>query len=831
MLITRQKQVPTHWIFYAQIPFVMAIAANMITGTPFIYSMKKFIDNPAAITFLLSIEVFVTMLGGPFVSWWSDRIWTRYGRRKPFLIIADIGKLLIFPLIPFAPNIWVLIVLKWAYGILHDIGSPKTALTMEVVPARQRGKGAGFFNMQLQVVNLVFWGLVIGRFDDIYFTGPLLQSLHLSGEQLIYLIGSLMFLFVLGFNCLGIKEIRPPDLPEPALVKGEKANLLVEFGRSFFKDILSRKLLPLYMLLVVGTLTGVGLGSLAPLLYTEQWGYSLQQMGTNVAIGAVISIVIALAIGYVADAVSKMRLYTIAVVFGLLVKCVWTVYVYLKPGMRPELWEIVAFGQLSHTFGLIASTVSFPLILEYVKRNQLGTANAGMNLFDSTIRNGFGMFIGFYILAWSIFFLPQAGDLGELVFSEERSQAFIEEVIAQYPQLADAQIDYRPRHRFGEEAEHSRRWEFRRGYAAAGDLHQELKVLHNRLGKLHRRLESPLTDVEDEAELQARIDETEAELSALQQRLDASAATFRAELEKAFAPYLVKDGAQIRLLKADGGDLLLRIEVIERVSEALAATIAHNFNAVDLRLEPDAAGSGVVPVLQVQVREEPVNTVELRLQRDPAFAHIEEAMLKSGITGRQAFDLCTEIIGLLRGTIGQVDAFSLAETVVLTEDERIKMATTLRIEEGVPPTLDILEDAIRQSRLVKAVSMSGTATAQRLELEWNPAPEYATAALGEDAVDAAIRRHLPQADTATLAVMRGLYERVVAVLEAPPTYLTVPRAVIKAVAADRQYDYFFSVQFFAIITDVFALGVIGMIVILEKRGRIARVGATEDDNR
>lgn len=831
MLITRQKQIPTHWIFYAQIPFVMAIAANMITGTPFIYSMKKFIDNPAAITFLLSVEVFVTMLGGPFASWLSDRIWTRYGRRKPFLIIADVGKLLVFPLIPFAPNIWVLICLKWAYGILHDIGSPKTALTMEIVPAKQRGKGAGFFNMQLQIVNLVFWGMVIGRFDDVYFTGPLLQSLHLTGEQLIYLIGALMFVFVLGFNCLGIKEIHPPDATRLREKAGPQEHLVLLFLRSFFKDVLSRKLLPLYLLLVVGTLTGVGLGSLAPLLYTDQWGYSLQQMGTNIAIGAIISIFIALGVGYVADAVSKIKVYTIAVVAGLLVKCVWTIYVYQKPGMRPELWEIIAFGQLAHTFGLVASTVSFPLILEYVTRNQLGTANAGMNLFDSTIRNGFGMFIGFYILLWSIFFLPQAGDVAELVFKAEQPREFVTAVLQQDPELAAADLDYRPRHRFGEESHSSQRWEIRRSYEEAADLHKQVKDLRNSIGKMRTRLQSPLISGDRAAELHARIASEQSTLDGIEQRLESSAAAFRERVEEAFTPHLFRDGAQILDLQAHpDGELQLTIEVVEKITAELETTFERNFNAVDLLLLRDADAIRVRPDLQVEGLAEPVHALQLRLRRDPAFVSFESALLAVGLAPRQAFNLSSELILLLRGVLGQVGAFEVRDSAADLVGNQIQLEVGLTLHGFALPSLDDLADSLQFSRQVDSATVSGELPDVGLSVIWNAEPQFAQA-LEQDAIDAAIRRHLPDAEAYTLAVMRGLYERVVAVAESAPTFLTVPRPVIKAAAADRQYDYFFSVQFFAIFTDFFALGVIALIVVLERRGKISRVGVTEDDNR
>ena len=87
MLITRKTQIPLHWVFYAQVPFVMAIAANFAMGAPFLYAVRKFLDNPAAITFLLSIEALVTIVIGPFCSWLSDRVWTRWGRRKIFILI------------------------------------------------------------------------------------------------------------------------------------------------------------------------------------------------------------------------------------------------------------------------------------------------------------------------------------------------------------------------------------------------------------------------------------------------------------------------------------------------------------------------------------------------------------------------------------------------------------------------------------------------------------------------------------------------------------------------------------------------------------------------
>jgi len=59
----------------------------------------------------------------------------------------------------------------------------------------------------------------------------------------------------------------------------------------------------------------------------------------------------------------------------------------------------------------------------------------------------------------------------------------------------------------------------------------------------------------------------------------------------------------------------------------------------------------------------------------------------------------------------------------------------------------------------------------------------------------------------------------------------VARPVVLTQPTDREYDYFFSMQYFMIFTDVLGLLIIVLIVHLEKTGRIVRLGALEDTKR
>ena len=77
----------------------------------------------------------------------------------------------------------------------------------------------------------------------------------------------------------------------------------------------------------------------------------------------------------------------------------------------------------------------------------------------------------------------------------------------------------------------------------------------------------------------------------------------------------------------------------------------------------------------------------------------------------------------------------------------------------------------------------------------------------------------------------SLHTRVIEAAAAKPVFLTAARPVVRQGFADRVYDYFFSVYFLMIATDFFGLGVIALIIVLERKGIVHRRGVEEDANR
>lgn len=854
MLITRKIKIPLHWVFYAQLSFVMSIVAGMVLGTPFLLAMKKFIDNPAAITFLLSIEVMVTTLGGPLCNWLSDRVWTRYGRRKPFIVISDVCKSVCIVAMPFAPDLMTLVILRWVYAILADIGSPNQALTMEIVPARQRGMGTGFFKLQMQIVNLFFFGIIIGRFDDIYFGGPLHALFSLSGETLIFGAAGAIMVSLGFFTWFGIHEVEPPARKRIRDDRRPGESFFRLFLRSFFGEVFHKTLLPLYLLLLAGTLLSVGLGILEPLLYTDQWGYSIQEMGTNVAIGAVLGIGVSLFAGWLADKTSKFKVYTIAMVLVTISRIFWTLFVLNKPDHRPELHEIIFFGTMQSIFAMVAGAASFPLILEYVERNRLGTAGAGMGMFRSVIGSGFTMLVGGYLVVWSMFFLPQAGDRLEVVLRNDATETDVRDALSAGG-VDPSGFSFKPMHRPGVAGDASRHWLIRQPVKDAGNEHKRIKDIDTNISKYQLKLQRPAVDADEKARIEAEIAGLRAGRIDIAKRLSESASAFEARVTQALGPLLAPDDRDIVAAKLgfDGETLSLTLAFVEPTDmdisrrtlfEALTfvrsvtgrATIVselrRGLDSVDLLPESPAGepGTGEPPALQVTPIAEPVNGLRIDIRRDPGFVALESALMSGGFSWTRANEIAGALLPPVRALSGlSPDTHAISETVLRPRAGGETLAFNLRLTGSDAQGIDAeaLGKILAMVNGVEAARVTGSAPAFRVEIDLKPAtppvasPDHARRI-------AHLRELLPDATDIQLATVLGITDRIVQTAASPPTFLTIVRPVVKAGPADRQYDYFFSMQVFMIGTDCIAFLVLALIVRLERRGVILRMGALED---
>lgn len=394
-LETQHSHICKRWIALAVLmgfpPLILgALGANIV------FSMRKFIENPAIISSISSLDVLFNVLVASVCLYYSDHIWTRWGRRRPFILAAWAGIALCLFFIPLANSAWniALVVILWM--MLCDVSATVTVLVVEIVPPHQRMWFSTWSQWVFNLFNLSMWLVVNGRFDD---------SLHspyfsITGEQAIYwfsaLVMALGFLFMLFF----VREL-PPREPAPLPQKGQLKTMF----KSVFQE---RQLWPVYLLIFSGTLITTGLGAIDGLLLTEQWGYSKQDMATNILIGGILNIFLLPLIGWGLNHVQRITAFLIGVVGMVGLKVAYYILVqFILPDNRPELFHITLMNYPISLMSSIISMVTMPLIFDYIPRDKMGTAQAGLNIVRNLTRMATLNGVGWWVVWFSGFTQPE----------------------------------------------------------------------------------------------------------------------------------------------------------------------------------------------------------------------------------------------------------------------------------------------------------------------------------------------------------------------------------------------------------------------------------------
>lgn len=417
MIITCRKHAPFNWLFSAATTGAIFMYMYSAMSGAFLFSLKKFLDNPAGLTFILSVPTLLHMAFAPYVNFMSDRIWTRYGRRKPFALAGWIVAMLAMIAMPLMPNFWLLIVAYLAYQVALDLRGPMEPLNNEIVPPWQRGRFAAISQWMANLGGMGFTFLALGRFDDKQFY----LGMPLGGETAIYWTAAVALLIVILFIALGIREIDPKSD-----VRGEKFSMKI-----FFTSILNKNLFPVYFLIFGSAMMTAGLGTMGALLYTDQWQFTKQEMGNNNLVGGLINMVLIVFLGIFADRMNRLKSYQILMVLTVLVNFSFYLYVnFFLYDRRPILLELIMFGETLSIIGILIGMTYGPMVYDYVPRNEMGTYMAGSSLLNRitglVTLNGAGLFIWGY----AALFLPPGGDMTRVVFQHSQTTAQVREMVS-----------------------------------------------------------------------------------------------------------------------------------------------------------------------------------------------------------------------------------------------------------------------------------------------------------------------------------------------------------------------------------------------------------------
>ncbi len=353
---------------------------------------------------------------GVTAAYLSDRIWTKWGRRKPFYIISTLGCAVLLFALPLVGSLWMLIVAIVMYQFFVDLNKPWEPLFNEVIPPTQRGRGGVFRMTSGNIGLLLFNWVLISQFDRIYeFATPFGA---LSGEMVLYWTVALVMLAT-GLFLLWFVEESPPPVTEenPPLSEYRPTPILgVRWGggpsqgfwpalKTLFGQMFgSRQAVYVYALYACPILASTILyHPNYTLLYTEQLAMPKELYGrmTAISLGCMIVIFTPFA-GYLADKVNRIGLMRFGILGASVMQLVFFLYLTLRTGEgSPPFVFLLSLSIGTSFFLAFLWAVWGPVVYDYVPSNKMGTYQAGIMFTSAMIAFVQTNMGGWWVKAWS----------------------------------------------------------------------------------------------------------------------------------------------------------------------------------------------------------------------------------------------------------------------------------------------------------------------------------------------------------------------------------------------------------------------------------------------
>lgn len=390
---THHKRIPWSWAVYMAFPWVAFQLLELVSQQPVTLTLFKFTDKPELISFITSVNILFNFSVGVCAAYLSDRIWTRWGRRRPFLVTAYFGVSLLLFVLPLVGSFWVLVICLVLYQFFVDLNKCWEAMFNEVIPSPQRGRAGMFRMMLVNFGKLFFLTVLIGQFERVYERIPTPFG-PLNGEIVIYwsmalicLLTGLFFSFMIRerepSNHAGQVELerRPSRIPGMVwlMEKGETVRGIRAFIKEIFAD---RHALWIYLLYICPWIVARAASTESP-NYTgfliKQLGFSTEQLGKiNMFVWPVLVLAFTPLAGLMADRFSRIAMYRVGILVPALVQLVLHLYLRFFADYQATPKLLIGFGLVTVFFQSWLWAVWGPLIFDYIPSNKMGTYMAGI---------------------------------------------------------------------------------------------------------------------------------------------------------------------------------------------------------------------------------------------------------------------------------------------------------------------------------------------------------------------------------------------------------------------------------------------------------------------
>ncbi len=338
-------------------------------------TIKLFTNNPQYIFLILAINPAFGFIAQPLVGIWSDRIWTRWGRRGFFLIICAPVVALTLICIPFISSFAILIiavvVLQFFQDMLNGSDQP---LIADLVPPEQRTFMLGWVktmeNVGFLLVLYVGMTWVTGYKDS--------HGEEQFGLPLYFTAAACQIVFVM-FAAFFLKE-------KPVEWKDRPKLTPMSYVRDFAQQPMLLRIAMAYFLRAF-TRTAV-VGSIA--LYAIQTlGFTEKELGRSWGLMPVIALASGIPLGLLVERFAKHRVLQSAF-SAVIVGCIVGYFSGTTTGLSVAAF---CFG-----FGDMMLEVTHKAFMsEHYPKEQIGQLTGAVNIFYATGRTAALVFMGFCI--------------------------------------------------------------------------------------------------------------------------------------------------------------------------------------------------------------------------------------------------------------------------------------------------------------------------------------------------------------------------------------------------------------------------------------------------
>jgi len=375
--------------------------------------ISQFTESALLIYLVTALNPLFNIINQPYIGWKGDHIWTRFGRRRPFIIFGVPMTALFVILTPYAsltatPYVWAFFFIFW-YQFFNDIAwGAYQPLFGEMIPVHQRGKVSGIQQVAGAMgafCCLAFGlGILMAKPDKIprifaWLPEPILSlperlPTYLKGYYGAFGLGGVVFILAMIALVALVRERKP----ETILPKG-RFNL---FG--YYKELFgSKQYIVLVILMIVLNLISQLIGSVMQLFAKNTLGLTPAEAGAIISIDPLLALALAYPIGWLADKLSRRKIMVLSLSISI-ITCITALMATSSQWMYP----LVGLWGVARTLQFVAFV---PLIVDYIEPGRMGTFIGGV-----AQARGIAVFLMFPVVGWSIDFFRVNMEMGDQAY-------------------------------------------------------------------------------------------------------------------------------------------------------------------------------------------------------------------------------------------------------------------------------------------------------------------------------------------------------------------------------------------------------------------------------